>query len=57
MDLPDGVIDIDKADPAGVTAAQQAGRPPRQPGQQSRAGRVQLLHVPVSERAQERAQR
>lgn len=58
MDLADRVIDIDERDPiTGIGARDQARHLLGQPGQEPPADSVELLHVPVGEGPQERAQR
>ncbi len=57
VDLADGVVDIDERDPVGRHPGEQPRHPIREPRQQLAADRVELLDVPVGERAQERAQR
>ena len=58
VNLPDRVINIDERDPIRpATTGEQLGYPPDERGQQTGIHRVQLLDVPMGERAQERAQR
>lgn len=57
MDLADGVVDINEGDAVGIRTGEHLWHLARESGQEAGADLVELLHVPVGEGAQERAQR